>query len=156
MKRISVIFALFLSGCVSAPESTTRPEVAINADAGAVKAAIIAKFLPYGYAIESESEHQIKMTRPLDSWENTYASLAVGNSYSVNHREAAFTLLPSPVGVRVLASVSIVAQMPGGQVNRREMTSNRAVASVMQGDLDSVKRDLENAATSRPLQPTKG
>jgi len=155
MKKISIITTILLfstvllSGCVTAPKKIThtesgKPEVIINTDSvDNIKTALISKMLKSNYQLIRDTQYIMEFKRPANFNENLNASLSIGNAYSSNYRVTIFTFIKTKVGIRVISSASLQAQLPGGQVNSMPLNSGN-VYNIYQRMLFDLKSKLEN------------
>jgi hypothetical protein len=152
MKNFFVLVALFLGtlvGCVP-PEplisitASGKPEVTIRAELAVIKSEIIGDLVNYGYTVEQDNDYTLRTSRPLKGNEEVLASVFIGNSYSTNRRVHNYTFVKTDQGVRIIVSAAITAQMPGGQVNSSELTTNSRNFNDIQRDLNALKTRIES------------
>lgn len=119
-----------LAGCAQS-ELTTKtesgnPEVVIkNATPGDVRNRLVKGCASKGVEVLEASEFQVVCGKQLKGGQATMATLAIGNAYSTTPiQKVKFTIFQDGDGVKVVANQWIESQMPGGQTNRMNLTSN--------------------------------
>jgi len=148
-----MIITAFLFGC-AAPQPAKisitpsgRPEATIRAPIEQIKSAIISEEVNYGYTVEKDTPYLLVLVRDVNGKENTGIAMTIGNMYSNNSRTASYTFASEGGSVRVVASMALRAQMPGGQVNTADINDNGDVYNTYQKQLNDIKARLEGAAS---------
>lgn len=155
------VLAALLAGCATSVQRITntpsgKPEAVIAADLNAIKGAILADMVNHGYQIEKDTDYLLEMARPTKDNEDIAAYFLVGNAYSTNHRVVAYTLVKTQEGVRVIGSASIRAQLPGGQINSADLSSNGNVYNTLQTHLFEIRTKVEKQEATRASTTTGG
>lgn len=139
---------VILSGCTTVPKmcqtASGKPEVTIKStDISLIKSEIITDMMNSNYNIVKDTDYMLEMTRPATSGENFTAGMSIGNTYSTNYRSAIFNLAKLKTGTRVVASLALKAQLPGGQVNSMSMNDNGNVFNSYQQMLMDIQEKVE-------------
>lgn len=147
------VYFMAITGCASAPQKTTQtasghPEIIIAAkDPKIIRTNLISRNATTGWILEQESENTLLFTKTdtSGSLESATTQILLGNAYSTPPKyEARYTLIPLPNGTRVIVNVSVSTQMPGGQINRMELSNAAATFNPFQAQLARVKDEVEN------------
>ena len=151
---IATLAILFFAGCATPPAkiantASGRPEVIIaDTQVGRVKSLLIGELVNDGYSIEQDTDYSLTMSRDLKGGEQIGAAMLVGNSYSSNSRLTSFNFVQGGQNLRVIASGTIRAVMPGGKTNTLSLDNNNAVFNILQELLNEIKERID----SKPIQ----
>lgn len=148
IKKLFIFAILTLSGCAAPIEkisSTTsgKPETIIKSDVQTIKNELINYASNFGYNIEGDTPYSISFSRPTNSSEDTLARLRAGNAYSSNERTVSYTFIKTELGIRIIATPTIRARMPGGMINTVELSNMNNYYNVYQEHLNSMKSKLD-------------
>lgn len=133
-------------GCVTQGGGTTqavsgRPEVVIaSGDIDAMKSSLAGEMAQFGYQVDRNSEGLLELSRATT---DLITASEVGNPGSAHRRVVTYTFTRQGVSTRIIADVSIRAQLPGGQVDTVSLNDNGAVYGFVQKQLDQLKKTLE-------------
>jgi hypothetical protein len=122
----------------------------VHGSVEAVKSALVSECAARGFAITSETEHQITVSRIVSASQDAgwmLSKILVGNYTAEAFRaNAQFTLALD--GNEVIASTvsEVLVQNGYGAVTRVDVSNNREAVTALQQILDSVKTKVENAA----------
>jgi hypothetical protein len=148
---VLVAACLLLSACVTQPPRSVltesgRPEVVIaTADVAKIKSVIVGRLLNQGYTVESDNAYSLTLVRAATGMENFAAAMSLGNAYSTNAATATFTFVRDGEATRVVLTIGMRAQMPGGQVRQAETGRSNAEFNTLQHELERLKRLVEQA-----------
>lgn len=133
-------------GCV-APEAGTlrtvsgRPEIVIaSRDIDAMKSQLIGEMVHFGYQVDSNSRDLLEISRNAT---DLITAHAVGSADGPHRRVVIYTFIQQGVSTRIIADVSMRAQLPGGQVDTVSLNDNGTVYGFFQKQLDKLKETLE-------------
>lgn len=148
IKKLFIVALLALSGCAAPIEKISstasgKPEATINSDVQTIKNELINYASNFGYNIESDTQYSISFSRPTNSSEDTFARLRAGNAYSSNERTVSYTFIKTEYGIRVIATPTIRARMPGGMINTVDLSNLNNFYNVYQEHLNSMKAKLD-------------
>ncbi|MGF6665312.1 hypothetical protein QF000_006980 [Paraburkholderia atlantica] len=92
------------------------------------------------------TQYHVVCGKELKGGQATMATLAIGNAYSTTPiQKVKFTIFQDGDGVKVVANQWIESQMPGGQTNRMNLTSN-----AQNNDLQQALNKLTSPPTTDP------
>lgn len=113
----------------------------IDASGSDLKGVLIQHMRPYGYSVDSESDHVISFVKEVKGWDAVVATLMIGNKYSDNPiKHVQFTLTPdSPGKTRVDVAGAVTVRMPFGKINRIDTTNNPAFKRNAMDEFEALK-----------------
>ncbi len=152
---LGLALALGLFGCATpvakmVENPSGKPEVTIaSKDVDHIKSEIVSAMLNEKFNIEKDTPYMIEFRGAPTSGQDLAIAMTVGNAYSTNWRSVAFTFATLESGTRVIASLSLKAQMPLGQINSVSMDNNGAAFNSYQVFLNGLKAKLEKPVVAK-------
>jgi hypothetical protein len=139
MRSTVTALTLLLAGCATQPALVKQTKsgyaegVFTGASVDDVRNRIMAGCSDGGFLVEDSSGNQVVCAKTLQGGQEVFARMLVGNAYSTTPQvKVRFTAFAVGSDVRVTGQSYVESQMPGGQVNRQELTSNRDRNDVQQ------------------------
>jgi hypothetical protein len=144
VRAVLVASALLLAACEDPVDHATasgRPEVTVaTRDTEMVKATLVNEMLDGGFTLLSDSAHQLVFEQPagdLMSW-----LLYAEDVDDTPNARIAYTIAPSPAGVRVVGDLAMISR-PGTPAERRTSLNNSRASAELQQALFRLKQAIE-------------
>jgi hypothetical protein len=143
--------AIAFSGCVSQlaadPKTVSgKPEVVIvSRDIDAMKSNLTESLLKYGYQKDKDTPDTLSLWRTTT---DPITAHAVGNTDSMHQRVVTYTFSKQGQSTRIIAEISMRAQLPGGQVDTVSLNDSGTLYGLLQQQLDKLKETLESGKST--------
>lgn len=149
-------FVSVFAGCVVPPSYKTasgRPDIEIaTKNMGRLKSEIITKMLDHGASLVRDTDYMLEFSLPLTGGEQFSTAMSIGNASSHNWKSVSYTFAPTQNGIRIIGSCSVVAELPGGRVNRQSLDQNGVVFDSFQRNLIGLKKVIEEEEAKASAQ----